>query len=165
MTPELIPDTIVSSILQATNLVRVNADGIKVAAHYVRLLALIWCTSVEFWTAKIPLYSSNRFNDRQIRRKLEQDSYTPRTWRTHPLHMCPPEPYDPTDPLTKTTLDWVFLISSLNFSFWSPFEGTNQRYGIEWYASWEEAQKTDGRRQVFTGYWSLVASLDRGYFP
>ncbi|KAJ3573185.1 hypothetical protein NP233_g2602 [Leucocoprinus birnbaumii] len=39
--------------------------------------------------------------------------------------------------------------------------GTSQRYGVEWYASWAEAEKPGGRRQVFTGYWSLVASLDR----
>jgi len=33
--------SIVSSIRQATNLVQINADGVKVAANYVRLLALI----------------------------------------------------------------------------------------------------------------------------
>lgn len=81
----------------------------------------------------------------------------------HPLHICPPEPYDPTHPLTKTVFDWIFLISSLNFSFWSLHEGKKERYGVEWYASWDETKKDgDGRRQVFTGYWSLVASLDRG---
>ncbi|KXN81787.1 hypothetical protein AN958_03713, partial [Leucoagaricus sp. SymC.cos] len=97
-----------------------------------------------------------------IRRKLEEDSYTPRTWRTHPLHICAPEPYDPSHPLTKTVLDWIFVISCLNFSFWSSYEGTKERYGVEWFASWRETEKAEGRRQVFTGYWSLVASLDRG---
>lgn len=77
------------------------------------------------------------------------------------MHICPPDPYDPTHPLTRTSLDWIFLISSLNFCFWSPFEGKSERYGVEWYASWAETEKAGGRRQVFTGYWSLVASLDR----
>ncbi|KAF9452911.1 hypothetical protein P691DRAFT_793687 [Macrolepiota fuliginosa MF-IS2] len=114
-----------------TNLVQIDANGVKVAANY-------------------------------IRRKLEQGSYTPRTWRTHPLHICAPEPYDPSHPLTKTVFDWIFLISSLNFSFWSPLEGKKERYGVEWYTSWDETKEdAGGRRQVFTGYWSLVASLDR----
>src|ERR1700691_4291762 len=54
----------------------------------------------------------------QIQDKLRSESYTPRTWRTHPLHICPPEPYSPEDPLTKDTLNWIFLFFSLIFSFW-----------------------------------------------
>lgn len=109
------------------------------------------------------LPSSLKSSHEQIGRRLEQDSYTPRTWRTHPLHVVPPEPYDPAHPFTTTVIDWIFLISALNFSFWSPLEGKKERYGVEWYASWDETKKgAKGRRQVFTGYWSLVASLDRG---
>ncbi|CAA7262957.1 unnamed protein product [Cyclocybe aegerita] len=93
---------------------------------------------------------------RHIRQKLLVESYTPRTWRTHPLHICPPEPYDPDDPLTKSVLDWIFLISSLNFSFWSEKEGRPDRYGVEWLAGWDSKE-----RKVHTGYWSLVAALDR----
>ncbi|EKM79219.1 hypothetical protein AGABI1DRAFT_58653 [Agaricus bisporus var. burnettii JB137-S8] len=116
---------------KATNLVQVNPTGVKVAANH-------------------------------IKRKFKQGSYTPRTWRTHPLHICPPEPYDPSHPLTRTALDWIFLISSLNFSFWSLHEGKKERYGVEWFTGWEEAKKnTKGERQVHTGYWSLVASLNR----
>ena len=54
-------------------------------------------------------------------------------------------------------LNWIFLISALNFSFWSEKEGTGERYGVEWQASW-----TDERKVVYTGYWSLVAALNRG---
>ncbi|TFK70949.1 hypothetical protein BDN72DRAFT_765756 [Pluteus cervinus] len=91
-----------------------------------------------------------------IRNKLRTESYTPRTWRTHPLHICPSEPYNAADPSNKTVLDWIFLISTLNFSFWSEKEGLPERYGVEWKTGWGQRD-----RKVFTGYWSLVASLNR----
>lgn len=93
---------------------------------------------------------------------MVKDGYTPRTWHTHPLHLCPPEPYDPAHPGTRATLDWIFLISSLNFSFWSQFDGSDDdSFGIEWREGWESS---DHHRHVVvhTGYWSLVAALDRG---
>ena len=89
--------------------------------------------------------------------RMYAESYTPRTWRTHPLHICPPEPYSAGDPLTKECLNWIFLISSLNFSFWSERDGTPERYGVEWRAGWDTET-----RAVHTGYWSLVAALNRG---
>jgi hypothetical protein len=91
-----------------------------------------------------------------IHQKLVSESYTPRVWRTHPLHICPPEPYLPSDPLTKATLDWIFLISSLNFSFWSEKESESDRYGVEWRDGWHSE-----KREIWTGYWSLVAALNR----
>lgn len=94
---------------------------------------------------------------RQINQKILSDAYTPRTWRTHPLHICPPEPYSASDPLTEATLNWIFLISALNFSFWSDVEGQPYRYGVEWREGWN-IEKTE----IHTGYWSLVAALDRG---
>ncbi|PPQ75814.1 hypothetical protein CVT24_002676 [Panaeolus cyanescens] len=109
----------------ATNLVQINEQGVRLAA-------------------------------RHIREKLLVESYTPRTWRTHPLHICPPEPYDPANPLTKSVLNWIFLISSLNFSFWSEKEGRPDRYGVEWSSGWNVKE-----RSVHTGYWSLVAAIDR----
>jgi len=89
--------------------------------------------------------------------RLVKDGYTPRTWHTHPLHLCPPEPYDPAHPGTRATLDWIFLISSLNFSFWSQYDHTDCCYGVEWREGWGS-----DHRVVHTGYWSLVAALDRG---
>lgn len=91
-----------------------------------------------------------------ILKQVSSEPYTPRTWRTHPLHICPPEPYDPDDILTGACLNWIFLISSLNFSFWSEKEGQLDRYGIEWRTSWGSETMT-----VHTGYWSLVAALNR----
>lgn len=93
----------------------------------------------------------------QISKKLESESYTPRTWRTHPLHLCPPEPFKPSDPRTTACLDWIFLISSLNFSFWSEREGHADRFGVDWREGWGMEKRT-----VHTGYWSLVAAIDRG---
>ena len=95
----------------------------------------------------------------QIHGRLLLESYTPRTWRTHSLHICPPEPYSATDPVTKETLDWIFLISALNFSFWSESEGHPYCYGVEWRDGWNSEKRT-----VWTGYWSLVAALDRGQY-
>ncbi|KAF9046548.1 hypothetical protein BJ165DRAFT_1527632 [Panaeolus papilionaceus] len=109
----------------ATNLVQINDQGVRLAAGH-------------------------------IREKLLLESYTPRTWRTHPLHICPPEPYDSANPLTKSVLNWIFLISSLNFSFWSEKEGRSDRYGVEWSSGWDMQD-----RKVHTGYWSLVAALNR----
>lgn len=105
--------------------------------------------------------------------------------------------------LSQSVLDWIFLISALNFSFWSPLEGRPERYGVEWWAGWDDARAAaaaeeggfdDGasgsesgseeaqelskayngtsspvppelpERKVHTGYWALVAALDRGMF-
>ncbi|KAI0087006.1 hypothetical protein BDY19DRAFT_321683 [Irpex rosettiformis] len=110
-----------------TDLVVINEEGVKAAAHY-------------------------------IEGRMEAESYTPRTWRTHPLHICPPEPYSPSHPKTRECLDWIFLISSLNFSFLSERDGQEGRYGVEWREGWNT---TDKQNVVHTGYWSLVAAIDR----
>lgn len=109
------------------------------------------------------------------------DSYSPRSWRSHPLHIVPidepdqpPPPFEGSDDSesdhqesetqsrerwNKGMLDWIFLISSLNFSFWSELDGTEERFGVEWRESWASE-----KRVTFTGYWSLVAALNRGRF-
>ncbi|KAH8114472.1 hypothetical protein DFH11DRAFT_1688975 [Phellopilus nigrolimitatus] len=56
--------------------------------------------------------------------------------------------------------DWIFLISALNFSFWSDKEGSadgeRTRFGVEWRSGWGSDE-----RRVWTGYWSLVAAVNR----
>lgn len=84
------------------------------------------------------------------------DAYVPSIWRSHPLHLVPPMPYQPEHPGTRETLDWIFLVSSLNFSFWSELE-ESQRFGVEWKRSWESTEAN-----VWTGYWSLLAAINRG---
>jgi len=89
---------------------------------------------------------------------MQEQSYTPTIWRQNPMHLSPPTPFDPTHPGVKQTLDWIFLISALNFSFWSELEGQPTRYGVTWRAGWDESLP----EQKWEGYWSLVASLNRG---
>ncbi|TBU46670.1 hypothetical protein BD309DRAFT_915504 [Dichomitus squalens] len=91
-----------------------------------------------------------------IHYQMQRGSYLPRTWRTHPLHLCPADPFSWDDPSTLACLNWIFFISSLNFSFWSELEGQPGRYGVEWREGWGEE-----RTVVHTGYWSLVAAVDR----
>ncbi|KAG1748560.1 hypothetical protein EDB19DRAFT_210141 [Suillus lakei] len=131
-------------VFEQTNIVKINNEAVKKAAQYV--------------SPNYDLTRERHLSDRptQILQKVASESYTPRTWRTHPLHICPPEPYDPDDILTGACLNWIFLISSLNFSFWSEKEGQPDRYGVEWRTSWSSETTT-----VHTGYWSLVAALNR----
>jgi len=67
-------------------------------------------------------------------------------------------PFNATSPGVKRTLDWIFLISALNFSFWSELEGQPTRYAVTWRAGWDASLP----EQKWEGYWSLVASLNRG---
>jgi len=90
------------------------------------------------------------------------EGYNPRTWRTHALHMLPPEAEEFTwdDPRTTASLDWIFLISSLNFNFWSEKRGS-ERYGVQWREPWTSGEKDGEKAQVFTGYCSLVAAINK----
>ncbi|KIY46721.1 hypothetical protein FISHEDRAFT_66328 [Fistulina hepatica ATCC 64428] len=87
-----------------------------------------------------------------ILQKMRTDMYSPHSWRSHPLHMCP----NGDAARDKAVLDWIFLVSSLNFSFWSVLEGRPERYGVTWQESWSSDMP-----KTFTGYWSLVAALNR----
>ncbi|KAA1469672.1 hypothetical protein DENSPDRAFT_816777 [Dentipellis sp. KUC8613] len=117
--------------LKKTNLVQINDEGVKGAAALIHA-------------------------------RMHTESYTPRTWRTHALHLRPPEPYDAAAPGTRATLDWVFLVSALNFSFWSAREDSadGSRYGVQWRAGWD-SDIGEEEEVVHTGYWSLVAAVDR----
>lgn len=89
---------------------------------------------------------------------MNAEEYTPRTWRTHPLHIVPPEANDPQfSEKRQLVLNWIFLISSLNFSFWSTWGNSPSRYGVQWREGWNVPDEV-----VHTGYWSLVAAIDRG---
>ena len=88
---------------------------------------------------------------------MRHRAYLPRTWRSYPLHICPADPFSWDDPSTRDCLNWIFFISSLNFSFWSELEGECGRYGVEWRDGWGSEA-----RVVHRGYWSLVAGVNRG---
>ncbi|KZO97927.1 hypothetical protein CALVIDRAFT_479463 [Calocera viscosa TUFC12733] len=75
-------------------------------------------------------------------------TYTPQVWREQPLHNVPVVPYDPYHPSTRETLDWLFFVSTLNFSFWSD-GGCSRRFAVEWVG------------QKWDGYYSLLAVVKR----
>ncbi|KAG8972055.1 hypothetical protein FRB90_010307, partial [Tulasnella sp. 427] len=86
-------------VYQSTHgLVNLNQDGIQAASKY-------------------------------IHSRMADTEYAPSTWRTQGLHYIPPvPPSSDTDadadaytsqPAVKRTLDWIFFISAMNFSFWS----------------------------------------------
>lgn len=70
---------------------------------------------------------------------MQEKQYSTRDWSKHELH-----------PKTKdeSTVDFIFLMDLLNFSFWSD-GALLQQYAVEY------------RGKTWTGYWSLVAAIQR----
>lgn len=103
--------------------------------------------------------NSDRSPSPQIHARMLAESYSPRTWRTQPLHLLPPDSITSLkDPRALPTLNWIFLVSSLNFSFWSELD-EHARFGVDWRAGWDK----NSEPARWTGYWSLPAALDRGW--
>jgi hypothetical protein len=71
--------------------------------------------------------------------QMQERSYSTETWSEHDLH---PKAKD------EATLDFIFVMDLLNFSFWSE-KPEEERYAVEY------------RGKKWTGYWSLVACLQR----
>lgn len=71
--------------------------------------------------------------------QMQQQRYSTHTWSEHELH---PKAKD------EATLNFIFTMDLLNFSFWSELNDS-ERYAVEY------------RGKRWTGYWSLVASLQR----
>jgi hypothetical protein len=74
-----------------------------------------------------------------IHAQMKEKSYSTAAWSQHELH---PKTKD------KATVDFIFTMDLLNFSFWSELPD-DERFAVEY----------KGKR--WTGYWSLVASLQR----
>ncbi|GAA6008813.1 hypothetical protein JCM11491_003792 [Sporobolomyces phaffii] len=93
----------------------------------------------------------------QIVSQLVREPYTPSSWSTVALHPVPGVHSE------RFIVEWVFLVSSLNFSFWSTL-GPDERYGVT-YKSACDGKATDGDGDgegvVWTGYFSLLAALHR----
>jgi hypothetical protein len=70
---------------------------------------------------------------------MQQRSYSTKTWSEHELH---PKSKD------ESTVNFIFTMDLLNFSFWSE-------------KSQEERFTVDYKGKKWTGYWSLVAALQR----
>ena len=71
--------------------------------------------------------------------QMQEKSYSTETWSEHQLH-----------PKTKdeSTVAFIFTMDLLNFSFWSELPD-EERFAIEY------------QGQRWTGYWSLVAAMQR----
>jgi hypothetical protein len=74
-----------------------------------------------------------------IWRMMQKKEYSTQTWSEHELH---PKAKD------ESTVDFIFAMDLLNFSFWSELPD-DKRFAIEY------------RGKRWTGYWSLVAALQR----
>lgn len=74
-----------------------------------------------------------------IYQRMWEKKYSTETWSAHELH---PKAKD------AKTADFVFTVNLLNFSFWSTLP-PKQRFAVGY------------KGQEWTGYWSLVASLQR----
>lgn len=74
-----------------------------------------------------------------IYNQMQQKAYSTATWTEHELH-----------PKTKdeSTVAFIFTMDLLNFSFWST-KPDDKRFAISY------------RDKTWTGYWSLVAALQR----
>lgn len=71
--------------------------------------------------------------------QMQKKGYSTATWSDHELH---PKVKD------ESTVAFIFTMDLLNFSFWSELPD-DERFAVEY------------RGKRWTGYWSLVASLQR----
>lgn len=71
--------------------------------------------------------------------QMQKKEYSTKTWSSHELH---PKSKD------ESTVAFIFTLDLLNFSFWSE-KDDEERFAIEY------------KGKSWTGYWSLVAALQR----
>ena len=84
-------------------------------------------------------YQSTKAAAAMIYEQMQKEEYSTKTWASHELH---PKARD------ESTVAFIFTMDILNFSFWSE-KNDDERFAVEY----------KGKR--WTGYWSLVASLQR----
>ena len=83
--------------------------------------------------------SSTKAAASMIWTKMQETGYSPKTWSTHDLH--PKEK-------NEETVNFIFTMDLLNFCFWTD-ESFKEPFTVEY------------RGTRWTGYWSLVAALQR----
>ena len=71
---------------------------------------------------------------------MQKTGYNSQAWSAHELH---PKAQD------ESTVDFIFMMDLLNFSFWSEKINPKERFAVRF------------RGELWTGYWSLVAALRR----
>ncbi|KAI7899495.1 uncharacterized protein BX663DRAFT_521094 [Cokeromyces recurvatus] len=77
---------------------------------------------------------------------IKKKHYSTKTWNEHPLHP---------KIANRNTVDWIFLVDLLNFSFWSDLDVSDKKTPHpDRYAIYYGGKK-------YTGYWSLCAAINR----
>jgi len=84
-------------------------------------------------------YQSTKAAAAMIYDQMQKKEYSTKTWAEHELH---PKVKD------ESTVAFIFTMDLLNFSFWSE-KNEEERFAVEY------------RGKKWTGYWSLVAALQR----
>lgn len=84
-------------------------------------------------------YQSTKTAAAMIYEQMQKKEYSTKTWSCHELH---PKAKD------ESTVNFIFTMDLLNFSFWSERD-EEERFAIEY------------KGKKWTGYWSLVAALQR----
>lgn len=82
----------------------------------------------------------------EVYASMRRKKYSTETWTSHPL-----------TPSSKSqsTVDWIFTVDTLNFSFWSNYDDKDtgspesQRYTVQYLGN------------KYTGYWSLCAAINK----
>lgn len=84
-------------------------------------------------------YRSTKAAAAMIYEQMQKKEYSTKTWSSHDLH-----------PKAKneSTVAFIFTMDLLNFSFWSE-KDDEDRFAVEY------------KDKKWTGYWSLVAALQR----
>lgn len=72
-----------------------------------------------------------------IFKSLKGQKYSFKVWKEHELHP---------KAMSESTVDWIFVLDLLNFSFWSDKS---------------EPWKVRYNGRSYTGYWALCASINR----
>lgn len=91
--------------------------------------------------------SSTKAAANTVWKLMQEKEYSTKIWSSHELH-----------PKTKNegTVDFIFTMDLLNFCFWSE-KKPDERFAVKY------------KEKTWTGYWSLVAALqralDEGKFP
>ncbi|XP_071477292.1 queuosine 5'-phosphate N-glycosylase/hydrolase-like [Diadema antillarum] len=73
-----------------------------------------------------------------IYESLKKKEYSIKAWKEHALHP---------KKMTAETVDWIFVLDTLNFSFWS--ESNDKRYLVRY------------KDENHSGYWAMCAALNR----
>ncbi|CZR51896.1 probable cobyrinic acid a,c-diamide synthase [Phialocephala subalpina] len=84
-------------------------------------------------------YLSTKAAAAMIYEQMQKKEYSTKTWSSHELH---PKAKD------ESTVAFIFTMDLLNFSFWSELD-EEERFAVEY------------KGKKWTGYWSLVAALQR----